>query len=314
MPAMTNTQMAADTVAALSEEFVENFSGEFDRLNEILGLFPAEVATAGSALYQYVITGELNDATVAEGEDTPLTKYKLDKEYIGEVDFKPYRKRTTAKAIQKGGFENAVIRTDKRMQSQARAAVLNDFFVFLQKGTGATTAVSLQDALAQVDATIGNACEDNADEAGDIIHFVNRSDAADYLGKAQITTQTAFGWDYVESFLGVKHVVFTNKIPAGVVWATPIENIRVRGVDWGALDEAGLVYTVDELGIIAVHHAPDYKSNSCETYVNVGLNLLPEVKDYICKATFGDAKADEPVEDDEKPVEDDENSETGSEG
>ena len=292
MPAPTNTQMAADTVAALSQEFVENFRGEFDRLNEILGLFPSEVANAGTALYQYTVTGELNTETPAEGEDVKFTKYKLEKEPIGEMTIKRYATNTTAESIQKGGLENAIIRKDRKLASQLRGKVLGDFFVFLKKGTGTSAAKSLQDALAQVDAEIRDVCEDNGDEAGEIVHFVNRKDAADYLGNANITTQTAFGWDYVETFLGVKNVIFTNKIEAGTVWATPIENIHVRTCDYETLAEAGLVYEVDNLGVIGVHHEPNYKSGSVETHAAVGVDLLPEIKDYIVKGTFGAKEED----------------------
>lgn len=286
MAALNNTQMAADTVEALSEEFVENFKGEFDRLNEILGLFPAEVAKAGTALYQYKVTGELSSTVPGEGEDAPLTKYKLTKEPIGEMGIKRYRKRTTAESILKGGLENAVIRTDNKMVSQLRSAVLADFFTFLKTGTGSTKGKNLQDALAQVTAEIGNACETNGDEAGSIVYFVNRSDAADYLGQANIITQEVFGLTYLKNFLGVQNVILTNKVDEGTVWATPVENIHVRGVDFEELASAGLSYAVDSLGVIGVHHDPDYPSGSVETYANVGLNLLPEIKDYIVKGTF----------------------------
>ena len=281
MPAPTNTITTSQMVTALDQEFVENFRGEYDRLEEILGLFPAEVAKAGVALYQYQITGSLNSQNAGEGEDIEASQYTLAKVPVG--DMTPIKKKTivTLEAIAKGGYENACIRIDKKFMSQLRALVLNNFFSFLANGTGVATGANLQSLLANVGAVLGNTLETNGDEGGEIVYFVNRSDAAAYLGNAAITTQTAFGLTYLENFLGVKNVILTNKVASGKVIATPIENIHVRGFDFDTLGEAGLVYEADSLGLIGIHHVPSYGNASAETYAVVGVNFLPEILDYI---------------------------------
>jgi hypothetical protein len=336
MTAYDNIITTADVVAALDREFIANFRGEYDRFAEILGLFPVETMKAGTALYQYAVSGSLNDGEFAltsdeavvegktyytrsgsagayvytkvedpktasiasyyelvaasgknyvEGDFIARSKYTLTKTPVGEIEFAPYAKQTTAQAILKGGFENAVLRTDRKMQQQLRAAILNDFFAFLGNGTGTATGVGLQAALAKADAVLGDTMETNGDEPGPIVHFVNRQDAATYLGEATITTQTAFGLTYLENFLGTENVLLTNKVASGSLIVTPVENIHIYGLDFDALGTAGLSYASDDLGLIGVHHASDYDYASAETYAVRGANFMPEITDYIVKGT-----------------------------
>ena len=68
--------------------------------------------------------------------------------------------------------------------------------------------------------------------------FMNPLDVADYLTKAQITLQTAFGMTYVENFLGLGTVIFDSKVPKGTIYATAKDNIvlyyiPVNGADLG---------------------------------------------------------------------------------
>lgn len=289
----------AAVVSALDQEFIANFRGEYDRLAEIIGLFPVEILSAGAALYKYSISGNLVNTTTAdgssgsayvEGDFIARSKYTLTKSSAGSMEFKPYAKETTGQAVLKGGFENAVIRSDRKMLQQLRAAILNDFFSALSAdGTGSASGVGLQAALAKADAALGDAMENNSDEPGRIIHFVNRQDAADYLGKADITTQTAFGLTYLENFLGVQDVILTNKVSSGTLIATPVENIHVYGMDFSALGDAGLAYESEDLGLIGVHHDVDYDRASATTYVLRGALFLPEITDYIVKATISEA-------------------------
>lgn len=286
MAALTNQIATADVVEALDQEFLANFTGEFSQLTEILGIFRPEVVAAGTAMYQYTVTGSLSDSSVAEGDEVPLSKYEVEKTPIGEHTMKPYRKLVTAQAIAKAGFENSMLRTDKAMVKDIRADILGDFFSFIKKGTGTATGAGLQMALAQADAKLSDTLETNGDSADRIIHFVNTYDIADYLGAAQVTTQTVFGMQYLQSFLGVNDIFVTNKVDKGAVWATPVENIHVYGIDFGSLAQGGLEYTVSDGGLVGVHHAPAYNRTSCETYALVGCDLLAEVKNYIVKGTI----------------------------
>ncbi|MEE1045465.1 MAG: hypothetical protein U0L51_08265 [Olegusella sp.] len=288
MAVKENTATAADTCESLDVEFVQNFREDYDKLTEVLGLFDVQTLSAGAALYQYKITGALNTETPAEGDETPLSNYKVAKDPIGEVELKRYAKLTTAEAILKGGLENAVLKADRKMAQHLRSMAVDQFFTFLAAGTGKVsgTVDTLQKALAKADAAIGDAMEKNNDAGGTLVHYVNRQDAADYLGEHEVTMQTAFGLTYLESFLGAENVILTSSVKAGTVIVTPVENIHPYAVDFAALSDAGLEYESDDFGIIGVHHVPDYNRGSVDAYAALGLTIVPEVKDYIVNATF----------------------------
>ena len=300
MAAKTNIIKASDIDGALSQEFIRNFKGEYDRLAEILGIFGVKTRAAGTALYQYTVSGSLNNSAsdgtssgtaYVEGEEVALSKYTVSKSSIGDLSPVPYRKMTTAKAIIQDGYEKSVLATDKKMLAQIRAQLINQFFTFLGNGTGApdagATVNTLQKALAYGDAALQNAMETNGDEADSaFVHFVSRNDVADYLANATITTQTLFGMTYIENFLGVERVFLTNKVASGIVYITPAENIHAYGIDFGELSRGGLVYATESNGLIGVAHKGAYDYASAETNVMTGLQLIPEVTDYIVKAQF----------------------------
>lgn len=336
-----NTIKKADVVAGIEQEVIESFRGEYDRLAETLGLFNVDTVAAGTALYQYAVTGNLNDgefeltsdaavvtgktyytrsgsagayvytkvaspstADIAtyyelvassgihytEGDFIARSKYTVTKNPIGDVEFVPYAKQTTAQAILKGGFEGAVLRTDKKAIQQMRAAIMTKFFGFLANGTTVTspaqgTTWNLQQVLAHNEAALLDVLESNSEEGGAIVHFVNRADAYDYLANATVSTQDMFGMTYIQNFLGVQNVLLTNKVATGTVYATPAENIHVYGIDFGTLADTGLAYQSDSLGLIGIAHDPSYDYASAVTYLVRSANFVPEVTDFIAKGS-----------------------------
>ena len=337
MAGIPNTQTTADVVKSLDQEFIRNFQGEFDRFSEFIGLYGVDTVAAGTALYQYTVSGALNEGEFAltsdvalvtgktyytrsgsagsyvytkvaspavadiatyyelvgasgihynEGDFIARSKYSVNREVIGEVEFLPYAKQTTAQAILKAGFEKAILRTDRKAQQQLRAAIIGDFFKFLANGTGlahpaADSTWNLQQVLAYTHGTLGSLMETANEEPNEVVTFVNRMDAAAYLGDATITTQESFGMGYLESFLGIPNVFLTNRVAQGSVFATPIENIHVYGLDFGSLGAAGLEYVTNDYGLVGVHHEPDYNYGSVETFLVRGAKFIPEVTDFI---------------------------------
>lgn len=286
MAVESNTTTSADMINALDEEFVLNYKQESDRLIELLGITGVETVAAGTAIYQVKITGELATDAVDEGDLVALSKYKAERVSIDAVEPKKYRKLTTAEAILKAGPEIAVTRTDNKMASAVRNGMVSDFFAALKNGTGTATGKSLQAALAMADAQLADAMESNGDEGANVVHFVNRQDAAEYLGNANITTQTVAGLTYLESFLGIPSVFLTNKVEKGSLYVTASENLHAFGVDFSGLSNGGLVYATDASGLVGVSHDPIKNRASIETNVVSGLKLFPEVTDYIVKGTI----------------------------
>ena len=299
MAAPTNIITAADIDAALSQEFIQNFTGEFDRLAELMGIFGVSTRAAGVALYQYTVSGALNNAAGAdsssgtayvEGDEVALSKYTVTRTPIGDLSPVPYRKMTTAKAILQDGYEKAVLATDAKMLAQIRAQIINQFFVTMANGTatqGTATIAGLQECLALMDAKVLDNMETNGDETdAALVHFVNRQDIAAYLANAAISTQTAFGMTYIQNFLGVQNIFVTNKVASGTAYATSAANIHAYGIDFAELSQGGLVYQTESNGLIGVAHKGAYDHASAETDVMCGLQLVPENTDYIGKFTF----------------------------
>lgn len=294
-----NTAKQTDVVKALNAELIENFTGMYDRLAELIGLFGVETIAAGTAIVQKSITGSLLNTTTAEGSSgtayiegdfVARSKYGVAENVIGKASIVPYAKQTTGDAILKAGFENAILRTDRKAVQHVRDDLMTAFFTFMANGTSTASGNGLQAALAYTSAKLGDVLEAAHESGGDPVYFVNRQDAAAYLASANITTQEAFGMDYLETFLGVRNVLLTNKVSSGTVYATPVENIHVFGIDFGALDTAGLSYDTDDNGLIGVAHEGEYDYVSAVTHIARGALFVPENTDFIVKATISEAE------------------------
>lgn len=297
MPAPNNLIDSAAINYGLTQEFIANFNQDTDNLLRLLGIVSPERVGAGYTLTQHKVTGTLNNAQDAngssgsayvEGDLVSLSKYQMDETVIDKVKLRPYRKVTSAQAIAEHGNVPAVVRTDQKMLADIRADILSQFFTFLGTGTGTATGQTLQAVLAYMDATLQDAMESNNDNGGaySLVHFVNRTDVADHLATAQVTTQTAYGMTYIQDFLGVQNVFVTNKVAAKAPIVTASQNLHMYAPEFGELAQAGLSYTQSDSGLIGVNHNAVYDHVSVETNVLTGATLFAEVTDYIVKGTI----------------------------
>lgn len=296
--AMTpNTIVAADVVESLNIEFNSNFEKQIYDFIGRLGLEEPQVMAAGTALYQLTVTGALNNAATAdsssgtsyvEGDEVALSHYAVSKTPVGELAFKPYRKRTTAAAIQKGGYEQSVLRTDREMLNDLRTQLLGGFFTFLTGNASASTATGqgLQACLAQMDAKMNDLLETKGFAASRTVRFVNPYNIADYIGTANVGLAELYGMQYLQNFLGATDIVVTNKVTKDEVWMTPVSNIRLFAADFGELSRGGLSYTVSDHGIIGVTHEVNYARVSTETHVLSALTMMNEYADLVVKGTI----------------------------
>ena len=174
--------------------------------------------------------------------------------------------------------------TTDRMLLDVQKGIRGDFFTFLATGTGTAKGDSFQAALAQAWGQLQVKFEDDAISA---VYFMNPLDVADYLAKAQITLQTAFGMTYVENFLGLGTVIFDSKVPKGTIYATAKDNIvlyyvPVNGADLGEAFD----FTSDQTGLIGIHETPDYSNMTASDTVVSGIVLFAERIDGIIKSTI----------------------------
>ena len=284
-----NTVLATDLAKVRDVDFTERFSAGIETLMAMLGVTRRLEKRAGETLKAYKVTGTLESGTVAEGEIIPLSKYQSTYTTIGETELKKWRKVTTAEAISEKGYGQAVNDTNDRMLKDIQKAIRTQFVTFLGTGTGSATGVGLQAALAQVWGQLQVLFEDTSIEA---VYFANPLDVADYLGGAQITTQTAFGLSYIQNFLGLGNLILASDVPQGKVYGTAAENIVLYYIPVTGADMAtAFELTADATGLIGIHTGPTYDNLSAETVAASGVGLFAEKLDGIVVGSITEAGA-----------------------
>ena len=283
--AETNLIKNADLAKAREVEFVTLFTENVKKLMEALGVTRKIPKQAGTVLKSYKASGTLAGGNVGEGETIPLSKYTVEAVEIGELTLNKWRKATSAEAIVEKGYDQAVEMTRDRMLKDVQRGIRTDLFASLATGTTTATGADLQGALAQSWGQLQVLFED---DAIDSVYFVNPLDIADYLAKAAITTQTAFGLTYVEDFLGLGTVIINSSVPKGKIYSTAKENIvcyyiPVNGADLGEAFD----FTSDETGYIGIHESPDYTNMTASDTVVNGMEFFAERIDGVVVATVG---------------------------
>ena len=280
-----NTVKAADLAKVRDVDFAERFSAGIETLMKMLGVTRKIEKKAGEVLKAYKVTGTLLDGVVAEGEVIPLSKYSTTYEPVGEATLKKWRKVTTAEAISEKGYGQAVNDTNDKMLRDIQKGIRSNFVEFMGTGTGVASGHGLQGAMAQVWGQLQVLFEDTAIET---VYFLNPLDVADYLGGAQITTQTAFGMSYIENFLGMGTAILSSDIPKGKIYATAAENIVLYYIPVTSADMAqAFDLTADETGLIGIHTGATYDNLSAETVAASGVGLFAEKLDGIVIGTIG---------------------------
>lgn len=279
MPAEINVIKKADLAKVRMIDFALQFNGSLRKLNEILGVTRKIPVEEGATLKALKVTGALDSSTVAEGDIIPLSKYQTTYTDVGTVALNKWRKSTTAEAIVKGGYDQAVGATTDKMVKDVQKKIRTDFFTFLATGTGTASGATLQPALANAWGVLSVLWEDDAVET---VYFLNPMDVSDYLGTAQVTMQTAFGMTYIENFLGLGTVILNSNVPQGTFYATAKENVVLYYINVNNGDIAdSFDLTTDETGYIGIHEYADNDRACVNDLVMSGVTYFPERLDGI---------------------------------
>lgn len=283
--AETNTIMQADIARVRMVDFNLQFTGSLRKFIEALGVTRKIAVQEGASLKQLKVTGTLESGNVAEGELIPLSKYETDEVPVGEVKLNKWRKGTTAEAILKGGYDQAVGATTDKMLKDIQKGIRKSLFDFMATGTGKASGATLQPALANAWGKLAVLFEDDAVET---VYFLNPLDVADYLGTATIDMQTVFGMNYVENFLGLGTVFFNSSVPKGKFYATAKENIVTYFINIASGEIGGAFdLTADETGYIGINEYPDKDTARVIDLVMSGVTFFPERADGIVVGTIG---------------------------
>lgn len=284
--AETNLTKAAQMSKVREVDFVSQFAhGSLAKLIEVLGVTRKIPMQEGTTMYMYTTSGTLQSGSVSEGAVIPLSQYQRDKTAVGEITLKKWRKATSAEAIMKSGYDEAVRETDAKLLRDVQKTVRTDFFTLINGNiTGETTVAedTLQAALA---ASWGQLQVKFEDDTAAPVHFVNPLDIADYLKTANISVQTAFGMNYVEDFLGLGTVIISSQVTQGTVISTAKENIILYFLTMSGDIAGKFGLTVDDLGYIGIKtDIPTEQRAQLETLIMSGIQFFVEYAAGVVKA------------------------------
>lgn len=285
MAAENNLIKNSDLARVRQIDFVSQFGYNTKKLMELLGVMRLIPKQAGTMLKRHTVTGTLEDGSVAEGDIIPLSKYKTVDTPLKEIKLKKWRKATSAEAILDKGYEQAVDETNDKMlqdiQGKIRTGIIGSLTIGGQPtASGANTQAALADAWGK----LANIFENDAVET---VYFLNPMDIASYLATAQITVQQAFGFSYVENFLGLGTVILNSGITAGTFKATAKQNMVGYYVPANEADLAkAFDFVSDETGLIAVHEYADYDRLTADSTFLSGIEIFADNEAGVISGTI----------------------------
>ena len=284
--AEAGTITTTDVAPVISIDFTSRISQNIRELQELLGVIDLEPMAAGTEIkiYKWEVS-ELAEQ-VGEGEKIGLTKVKRALKETITLSLDKYRKNTTAEAIQRSGRDIAVNKSDEQLIKKVQKAIKGSLYVMLNAGTGTATGKDLQQVLANLWAELQEYYED---EDVNPIYFINPKDVADYLGTAQVTMQNAFGFTYIENFLGLGTAVISPQVAAKKPIATAKENLRGAYVPMSGDVAQTFSLTADETGLIGMVHAMVTENATVDTLMMSCVKFFPEFADGVFIGTIAGA-------------------------
>lgn len=286
------TNQAQIRVKAREIDFVTSFGKNLQALLDILGIVRMIKKENGSVLTTKSVKGELKSGDVGEGEEIPMSQYKVEEQPFDTIRIEKYRKGVSLEAIAEKGYDAAVQSTDDEFKSDLQTVVTDKFYTQLKAGSLVGHEATWQMAVAMAIGKVKDKFKKMKRTATGVAVWVNTLDVYKYLGASDITLQTAFGFEYMKNFLGADVVFVTSEIPENVVIATPLNNMVAYYVDPGDSEfaRAGLPFTTDaETGFIGFHTEGTYNRMISDNFAIMGLRLFCEYLDAIAYISVGES-------------------------
>ena len=281
------TTVTSDIAPAVSLDILYRLTQNVDQLREAMGITRLVPMAHGTSikLYKCSIKGDLAPQ-VDEGAEIGLTEVKRELVKTVEIKLRKHNKRTTAEAIAASNRQAALNDTDEALIKGIRSKVKERFFANIQQAEGTATPIAhtLQAALSAVWGEMQVYYED---EDVTPVFFVSSMDVSDYLATASISTQTAFGFQYIQNFLGLGTTFLVPSLPRGAVYGTAAENLGCAYVSRDSDVAQTFDLTYDETGLIGMKHVCVDSRMSVDTIVLEGIEFFAPDLSGIFKATIG---------------------------
>lgn len=271
----------AKQAKAQNVNIVNKFESSLAELLGVLGKSDVNILAPGTALKVYKSSGTLSGSTVAEGAEIPNSGIEMEVAKTVELTYHKFRNLTPVEKIGQMGYDIAVLGANEAVLRQVQGKVRKAIYDGLAEGTETTSGATFQAACANA---WGKVTEKFEGDAVTPVFFVNPMDAAGYLGTAAVTTQSAFGMNYIKDFMGLGNVLIDSNVPAGTVYGTACENIDVCAASIASI--AGMDMHTDRSGVIAVHNGAKYENAAIQTVAICGIAAFPVFADRVVKATI----------------------------
>lgn len=280
------TKSANLGVTAREIDFVTRFANSWEALREILGIMRPVKKEPGAVIRKKKAQIVLQDGNVAEGEVIPYSQATVTEEPIAEMDLEKYAKGTSIEAIKDHGYDVAVGMTDDELLNQLQKKVMNEFYAFAATGELTSVQSDFQMALAMAKGLVTNQFRKMGKTATEVVALVNVLDVYKYIGAANVTVQSQFGFQYIKDFMGYRTILMCSddEVERGTVIATPVENLVNYYVDPSTSDfaKAGLEFTTDgETNLIGFHTQGNYNTAVSECFAIMGLSVFAEYIDGV---------------------------------
>lgn len=276
------TTLAADIAPEISVDHVTRLTTNLAKLFEIIGVTKTKPMASGSLVKVYKWQTSL-ETSPEEGLEIPLSKAERVLAATYEIELKKYRANVTAEAIQSRGRARAINEKDAELVKAVQKAIKGSLFTSLNAAEGeADQGATLQEALANAWGACTTYYEDY-----DVtpVFFVNPMDVAAYLGSANITVQTAFGFSYIENFMGLGTAIIVSGITRNTVIATAAENLNYAYIPANGGDLASAFgLTSDQTGYVGITHHVVPGNATIDTLLMCGGILYAEDASGLFKA------------------------------
>ena len=284
------TGQAQIQVRAREIDFVTSFSKNLQALLDVMKITRMVKKQNGTTLKTKKVSGTLQSGNVAEGDEIPLSQYTVEEIPFDTIKIEKYRKGVSLEAIAENGYDVAVQSTDDEFKSDLTNIVTDKFYAQLKAGSLVGHETTWQMAVAMAIGKVVEKFQKMKRTATGVALWVNTLDVYKYLGAADITLQTAFGFKYMKDFMGADVVFVSAEIPENVVIATPLNNLVAYYVDPGDSEfvRAGLSYTTDtDTGFIGFHAQGTYERAISDMFAIMGVRLFCEYLDAVAYIAVG---------------------------